>query len=180
MTKIIAIAKVCHEANRALCEAFGDTSQKSWDDAPEWQRESAISGVTFHLNNPGAGPESSHVEWMRHKAADGWVYGPVKDEGKKEHPCMVPYEQLPPEQRAKDYVFRAIVHAYAERPVAKHYLDPKQTEGPQDVEIGGPNEFTEQYWWFVPATNAVSPPCYATEAEALTAARKAAGYETEE
>ena len=28
--------------------------------------------------------------------ADGWKYGPVKDPEKKEHPCFVPYDDLPP------------------------------------------------------------------------------------
>lgn len=105
------IARVCHEANRALCEAYGDTTQKQWEESPTWQKESAISGVRFHIEHPDAGPDASHVEWMRHKEADGWKYGAVKNESAKEHPCMVPYEQLPVEQRVKDYVFRAIVHA---------------------------------------------------------------------
>lgn len=105
------IARVCHEANRAYCQALGDDSQPAWEDAPEWQRSSAINGVQFHLANPDAGPSHSHDEWLKEKAATGWKYGPVKDPEKKEHPCFVPYDQLPAEQKAKDYIFRAIVHA---------------------------------------------------------------------
>lgn len=37
--------------------------------------------------------------------------GPVKDAEKKEHPCIVPYDQLPLDQRMKDYIFAGIVHA---------------------------------------------------------------------
>lgn len=105
------IARVCHEANRAYCQALGDDSQPAWEDAPEWQRSSALNGVQFHLANPDAGPSHSHEEWLKEKAAAGWKYGPVKDPEKKEHPCFVPYDQLPAEQKAKDYIFRAIVHA---------------------------------------------------------------------
>lgn len=105
------IARVCHEVNRAYCEALGDTSQKRWEEAPEWQRQSAMNGVQFHLNNPTAGPDHSHISWLKEKEDTGWKYGPVKDEAKKEHPCFVPYEQLPVEQKAKDYIFRSIVHA---------------------------------------------------------------------
>jgi len=43
-----AIAEVCHEVNRAYREALGDTSQVSWLEAPQWQRDSAIAGVKFH------------------------------------------------------------------------------------------------------------------------------------
>jgi len=41
------IAVVCHEANRAYCSRIGDDSQPPWCDAPEWQKMSAITGVTF-------------------------------------------------------------------------------------------------------------------------------------
>jgi hypothetical protein len=49
---IEAIAKVAHEINAAFCLAYNDNSQTSWDEAPEWQRESAINGVNFHIKKP--------------------------------------------------------------------------------------------------------------------------------
>lgn len=105
------IAEVCHEANRAICEAIGDDSQLPWDKAAGWQRESARKGVLFTLKNPDLTPADQHNAWMRDKAAEGWKYGPVKDAEEKTHPCMVPYEELPAEQKVKDHVFRAIVKA---------------------------------------------------------------------
>lgn len=107
------IAKVCHQANKAYCESIGDMSQKDWDDADPWQRSSAITGVEFILSNPTATPESQHQAWYKHKEADGWMYGPVKDAGKKEHPCMLPYDMLPKEQRLKDSLFQAVVKSLA-------------------------------------------------------------------
>lgn len=106
-----AIARVCHEVNRAYCQALGDHSHPSWDNAHEWQKDSAKLGVHFHLNNPDAGPQATHESWMAQKIADGWVYGPVKDPSIKQHPCIVPFNELPREQQAKDYIFRAVVHA---------------------------------------------------------------------
>lgn len=108
---IYRIAAICHEANRALCESIGDTSQTTWDAAPEWQRDSAVDGVLFHQDNPDAGNAASHENWLKGKEADGWTYGEVKDPEKKTHPCMVPFDQLPPMQQAKDALFRAICHA---------------------------------------------------------------------
>lgn len=105
------IAKVCHEANRAYCAALGDLSQSKWEDAPAWQKESAINGVRFHIANPAATPENSHESWLAQKEKEGWKYGPVKDAEKKEHPCFLPYGDLPQEQRAKDHIFRSIIHA---------------------------------------------------------------------
>jgi len=105
------IAKVCHEANRAYCAALGDFSQPSWEDAPEWQKKSAVEGVDFHLKNPFAPPARAHDEWLRVKKEDGWKWGPVKNIEKKEHPCFVPYEELPMEQQRKDSLFMAIIEA---------------------------------------------------------------------
>jgi hypothetical protein len=109
----LAIAKVCHEVNRAYCEAFGDHSQPAWEEAPSWQRDSALLGVKLHTEHPESGPEQSHESWLAQKVAEGWVYGPVKDPAKKEHPCMVPFNELPTHQQAKDFIFRAVVHALA-------------------------------------------------------------------
>lgn len=105
------IARVCHEVNRAYCEALGDHSQVSWEEAPDWQKNSALLGVTLHLENPASKPSDSHESWMAQKEKDGWKYGPLKDPDLKEHPCMVPFEELPREQQAKDHIFHAVVNA---------------------------------------------------------------------
>lgn len=105
------IAAVCHEANRVYCQTLGDDSSPEWVDAPAWQRKSALDGVRFHLENPYVGPEASHQRWCAHKRSDGWVYGSTKDATAKTHPCLVPFDQLPPEQQRKDVLFQAIVHA---------------------------------------------------------------------
>jgi hypothetical protein len=114
MTKTMAledIARVCHETNRAYCATLGDPSQPAWESAPVWQRESAIKGVMFTLANPTAPASASHDSWLEEKRATGWKYGPVKDPERKEHPCFVPYEELPLEQRRKDHLFQAVVRA---------------------------------------------------------------------
>jgi RyR domain len=109
--EVIEIARVCHEANRAICEATDDASQVPWEQAAQWQRESAIKGVRFALANPDATPADQHNAWMADKVADGWAWGPFKDPEEKRHPCIKPYAELPLEQRLKDSVFRGIVKA---------------------------------------------------------------------
>lgn len=42
-----------------------------------------------------------HEEWAAGRQGQGWTYGPMRDEAKKETPCMVPYEALP--EAEKDY-----------------------------------------------------------------------------
>ncbi len=104
------IARVAHEVNRAYCQALGDNSQPAWEDAPEWQRASARMGVDLHTMGD-FGPEASHISWAKQKVEDGWVYGPEKRPDLKQHPCLVSFAELPREQQAKDYIFRAVVHA---------------------------------------------------------------------
>ncbi len=108
---VSGIAKVCHETNRAYCSTIGDNSQPSWDEAPDWQKLSALKGVAFHLGNPEATAAASHESWLAEKQATGWKYGPAKDPEKKEHPCFVPFDQLPKNQQAKDKLFKAVVDA---------------------------------------------------------------------
>jgi len=45
--------------------------------------------------------ENVHENWSAGRIAEGWVYGPVRDDAKKTTPCLVPYEQL--SQIEKDY-----------------------------------------------------------------------------
>jgi hypothetical protein len=80
-----------------------------WDDAPAWQRDSAIDGVTKALG--GVTPEELHQAWCDAKVAEGWTHGDVRDPNARTHPCLLPYDQLPDHQRVKDAVFTAIVAA---------------------------------------------------------------------
>ena len=116
--KVLVIAQVAHAINAAYCLSLGDASQVAWEDAPEWQQKSAIAGVEMHLANPDSTPEQAHESWLAQKVADGWVYGEVKDAEKKVHPCCRPYDELPSEQKSKDYLFRAVVHALKDLPDA--------------------------------------------------------------
>lgn len=35
-----------------------------------------------------------HDVWASQRLAQGWRYGPARDDASKEHPCLVPYEDL--------------------------------------------------------------------------------------
>ena len=45
--------------------------------------------------------ENAHEIWAEERIAQGWSYGPRRDDSKKENPCMVPYSQLP--EKEKDF-----------------------------------------------------------------------------
>ena len=46
--------------------------------------------------------ENTHDQWALQRMAEGWVYGPERDDLKKEHPCLVPYDQLPDSEKVYD------------------------------------------------------------------------------
>jgi hypothetical protein len=103
------IAKACHEANRVWCQANGDNTQKHWSEAEQWQRDAAITGVEYRINNPDAGHDTQHNFWMQDKIESGWVYGEIKDAKAKTHPCIVKYEDLPEFEQKKDALFCVII-----------------------------------------------------------------------
>jgi hypothetical protein len=106
------IAKTCHEVNKVYCESIGDYTQVPWEKAPQWQKDSAIDGVTYLFKNPEATSEQIHENWMKDKKTDGWRFGIVKDADAKTHPCLIPYNFLPLEQRVKDKLFISIVKSF--------------------------------------------------------------------
>ncbi len=112
--KIETLAAVVHEANRRYCRCIGDDSQPAWEDAPNWQKESAIEGIKAIVRNPDMTPADSHESWFQHKLNDCWTYGIEKDPVTKTHPCMVPYNDLPAEQRHKDRLFTMIVGGFVD------------------------------------------------------------------
>jgi hypothetical protein len=46
--------------------------------------------------------EREHERWMRERRAQGWTYGAVRDNARKLHPAMVPWDDLDEEDKDKD------------------------------------------------------------------------------
>jgi hypothetical protein len=111
-SKVKALSRMVHEANRAFCDELGDTSQKPWNEAPGYNHTSAMVGIQAVCDNPDITPSQIHDVWMESKKKDGWVYGPKKDKKKKTHPSVVPYEELSASEQYKDYLVIYIVKSY--------------------------------------------------------------------
>lgn len=43
-----------------------------------------------------------HEVWAATRIAQGWRLGPERNDTRKEHPCLIPYEELPEEERTYD------------------------------------------------------------------------------
>ena len=43
-----------------------------------------------------------HEVWAQNRLKEGWTYGPVRDDAKRQTPCLIPYEQLSEVEKAYD------------------------------------------------------------------------------
>ena len=43
-----------------------------------------------------------HEVWAQNRISQGWTYGEERNDSLKQHPCLVPYEDLPEEEKAYD------------------------------------------------------------------------------
>ena len=106
------IAEVAHEANRRYCQILGTEDHREWSECTKEHQDRMMSGVRFNIVNPEITPQEQHENWMKMMSDKGWTYGPDgRNEEVKTHWCMVPYDQLPAKQQAKDALFRSIVMA---------------------------------------------------------------------
>ena len=46
--------------------------------------------------------KNTHDVWASGRIKEGWIYGNVRDDLKKSHPCLVPYEDLPESEKEYD------------------------------------------------------------------------------
>lgn len=45
---------------------------------------------------------NTHEVWSANRIKDGWVYGEQRDDAKKLHPCLIPYDELPESEKEYD------------------------------------------------------------------------------
>ena len=45
---------------------------------------------------------NTHEVWAAGRIADGWTFGEKRDDDKKHHPCLVPYEELSESEKQYD------------------------------------------------------------------------------
>ena len=60
--------------------------------------------------------QNTHEVWAAQRLKDGWNYGSERDDSERRHPCLVPYDELPEEEKEYDRntareVLKAIIAA---------------------------------------------------------------------
>jgi hypothetical protein len=48
--------------------------------------------------------KNTHENWSKERLHQGWRWGPERNDTKKEHPCLTPYEKLPESEKEHDRI----------------------------------------------------------------------------
>jgi hypothetical protein len=114
------------ESSKGVVEA-GSVAGTTWNELSEEYREanrSVVADIPFKLGllgyelTSGAGllsrelklnavqteilAKREHDRWMAERERAGWTYSPVRNNSRKHHHCLVPWESLPEEEKEKD------------------------------------------------------------------------------
>ncbi len=46
--------------------------------------------------------ENNHENWAQQRLKDGWTYGPKRNDERKQHPDLIPYDKLPESEKEYD------------------------------------------------------------------------------
>jgi hypothetical protein len=100
------IAVVIHEANRAIQKVMGQPIDPPWEEA-DWRQKSTLESIEA-MERGEVDFEEQHERWLTERTDEGWAYGPVKDADKKTSPLLLSWDNLPEQEKAKNYVRLAI------------------------------------------------------------------------
>lgn len=75
-------------------------SQPSYTPSPLDASHATLSPELLQLTERLA--ENAHDLWAAQRLADGWTYGPQRDDNAKKHPCLIPYAELPESEKTYD------------------------------------------------------------------------------
>ena len=107
MLNVEQIARICHRAVTSYHMLAGSkTVPPLWDALSESRQCYIIDCVTAYREYTT--PESMHANWLQGVLLDGWRYGPVYDDEKKESPGVRFYQDLPLALRVEDSIIQAI------------------------------------------------------------------------
>jgi ryanodine receptor 2 len=71
--------------------------------------------------------ENAYDIWAAQRLADGWTYGPERDDQQKKHPCLVPYAELP--ESEKQYDRNAALETLKAIVALGYHITPSDEEG---------------------------------------------------
>jgi len=108
MGQVNAIAKMCHEVNRAYTAAIREPL-KHWHELEEQDKNIVIEHVAFLIINVDADVKAWHDAWVSKMIVAGWKYDAKRSLKNKTHEHLKPFHHLPEKQQVKDALFHSVV-----------------------------------------------------------------------
>lgn len=96
----IKIFKDAWEDSKNYLVTVAQSGEKAYDPKPIDLSDVELSDELNELREAIA--ENAHDVWAVERRAQGWTYGPKRDDIKKQTPCMVAYSQLPESEKKFD------------------------------------------------------------------------------
>jgi len=99
------IAAIAWEAMRHYAFLEGDVTFPSWRNLGREVQVAEVAACFRALKNPEKLPEDWHNEMLVEKAAEGWTFGYVRNEERKEDPYLVPWDEVRPQDRNTESIY---------------------------------------------------------------------------
>ena len=111
--EITTIAKIIYEATRLEAEwSKRRIVPEKWEKRDDKFKAQFIDIIGKYLSQDELlTPEEIHNSWMKSYIDMGWKYGEVRDVVERTHPDILPFGELPKDEKDKDAIFLAIVWA---------------------------------------------------------------------
>lgn len=120
--KLEVLAAMCHAANREYCKGFGEHDlHEHWDECTQEEKNISLNAMRdlfkafdFEYVTIDSIAEATWQAWKKAKAAEGWIYGSVKNKELKTHPCLVAnYHEISGYEKAKDQIYLSLMQMIA-------------------------------------------------------------------
>lgn len=111
MKKIEYISKLIYEATRIEAGWSKRTIiPEEWEKRDVKFRKQFVKIIDTYLSlKKLPTPSEAHNSWMQSYFEMGWKYGKIRDVNKKIHPDLLPFEELPKDEKDKDAIFLVFV-----------------------------------------------------------------------
>lgn len=108
------MAQLVHATLSHWASLHGQAPFPDWEHAPDWMQSATHKSVQYALDNPKCTSGDLHEAWSQARTAEGWIYGPVKNETAKTHPMLIDFDKSPEFEKRKDALLIAIVRSLSD------------------------------------------------------------------
>jgi len=106
------IAKIVWEADKGFVEMASLIEVPHWEEAEDWQRDKVCSDVAYLLEYENAPESALHDIWVDAMREHGWKHGEKIDKEQHTHPHLLPYNELPIEEKIRNNLMWTLVRKF--------------------------------------------------------------------